>query len=36
VGRGGGPCRPPRLELTEDERRRVEEAVRALGVEVAR
>jgi 4-hydroxy-tetrahydrodipicolinate synthase len=35
VGRGGGPCRPPRLELTEDERRRVEEAVRALGVEVA-
>jgi 4-hydroxy-tetrahydrodipicolinate synthase len=35
VGRGGGPCRPPRLELTEDERRRVEAAVRALGVEVA-
>jgi 4-hydroxy-tetrahydrodipicolinate synthase len=35
VGRGGGPCRPPRLDLTEDERRRVEEAVRALGVEVA-
>jgi 4-hydroxy-tetrahydrodipicolinate synthase len=35
VGRGGGLCRPPRLELTEDERRRVEEAVRALGVEVA-
>jgi 1-pyrroline-4-hydroxy-2-carboxylate deaminase len=35
VGRGGGPCRPPRLELTEDERRRVEASVRALGVEVA-
>jgi 4-hydroxy-tetrahydrodipicolinate synthase len=35
VGRGGGPCRPPRLELTDDERRQVEEAVRALGVEVA-
>src|SRR5919108_87044 len=35
VGRGGGPCRPPRLDLTNDERRRVEEAVRALGVEVA-
>jgi 4-hydroxy-tetrahydrodipicolinate synthase len=35
VGRSGGPCRPPRLELTGDERRTVEEAVGALGVEVA-
>jgi 1-pyrroline-4-hydroxy-2-carboxylate deaminase len=35
VGRGGGPCRPPRLDLTDDERLRVEDAVRALGVEVA-
>jgi 1-pyrroline-4-hydroxy-2-carboxylate deaminase len=35
VGRFGGPCRPPRLELTEEERREVEEAVRALGVTVA-
>jgi 1-pyrroline-4-hydroxy-2-carboxylate deaminase len=34
VGRYGGPCRPPRLELTEGERREVEAAVRALGVEV--
>jgi 4-hydroxy-tetrahydrodipicolinate synthase len=35
VGRRGGPCRPPRLELTEDERRVVEDAVRVLGVGVA-
>jgi 4-hydroxy-tetrahydrodipicolinate synthase len=35
VGRDGGPCRSPRLELTEDERREVEAAVRTLGVEVA-
>jgi 4-hydroxy-tetrahydrodipicolinate synthase len=35
VGRDGGPCRPPRLELSEDERQEVEAAVRALGVEVA-
>lgn len=35
VGRFGGPCRPPRLELTDEERREVEEAVRALGVKVA-
>ncbi|HEX2126147.1 MAG TPA: dihydrodipicolinate synthase family protein [Thermoleophilaceae bacterium] len=35
VGRHGGPCRPPRLELTEAERRDVEAAIRALGVEVA-
>jgi 4-hydroxy-tetrahydrodipicolinate synthase len=34
VGRCGGPCRPPRLELTEAERREVEEAVAALGAEV--
>ena len=34
VGRHGGPCRPPRLELTEAERREVEEAVAALGAEV--
>jgi 1-pyrroline-4-hydroxy-2-carboxylate deaminase len=34
VGRAGGPCRPPRLELTEPERREVEAAVNALGVEV--
>jgi 4-hydroxy-tetrahydrodipicolinate synthase len=35
VGRPGGPCRPPRLELTDDEQRVVEGAVRALGVRVA-
>ena len=35
VGREGGPCRPPRLELTAEERREVEEAVRALGAGVA-
>jgi dihydrodipicolinate synthase/N-acetylneuraminate lyase len=34
VGRRGGVCRPPRLELTEDERRVVADAVRALGVGV--
>jgi 4-hydroxy-tetrahydrodipicolinate synthase len=34
TGRRGGPCRPPRLELTEAERREVEEAVAALGAEV--
>jgi 4-hydroxy-tetrahydrodipicolinate synthase len=34
VGGAGGPCRPPRLELTEHERREVEAAVHALGVEV--
>jgi 4-hydroxy-tetrahydrodipicolinate synthase len=34
VGRYGGPCRLPRLELTEGEQREVEAAVRALGVEV--
>jgi 4-hydroxy-tetrahydrodipicolinate synthase len=35
VGREGGPCRPPRLELTEAERGEVEEAVNALGVRVS-
>jgi dihydrodipicolinate synthase/N-acetylneuraminate lyase len=35
VGQRGGPCRAPRLELTADERREVEEAVTALGVRVA-
>jgi 4-hydroxy-tetrahydrodipicolinate synthase len=35
VGRRGGPCRPPRLELTDHERRVVEDAVRALEVGVA-
>jgi 4-hydroxy-tetrahydrodipicolinate synthase len=35
VGREGGPCRPPRLELTDAERRDVEEAVAALGERVA-
>jgi 4-hydroxy-tetrahydrodipicolinate synthase len=35
VGRDGGPCRPPRLELSEDERQEVEAAVRALGAKVA-
>jgi 1-pyrroline-4-hydroxy-2-carboxylate deaminase len=34
VGREGGPCRPPRLELTAEERRRVENAVAALDVGV--
>jgi 4-hydroxy-tetrahydrodipicolinate synthase len=35
AGRTGGPCRPPRLELTDEERHEVEAAVRALGVGVA-
>lgn len=35
AGREGGPCRPPRLDLTEAERREVEVAVRALGAGVA-
>jgi 4-hydroxy-tetrahydrodipicolinate synthase len=35
VGREGGPCRPPRMSLTDDEQRRVEEAVAALGAGVA-
>jgi 1-pyrroline-4-hydroxy-2-carboxylate deaminase len=35
VGRYGGPCRPPRLDLTDEERLEVEEAVRALGAPVA-
>ena len=35
VGRDGGPSRPPRLGLTTEERREVEEAVNALGVRVA-
>jgi 1-pyrroline-4-hydroxy-2-carboxylate deaminase len=35
VGREGGRCRPPRLELTAEEHRRVEEAVAALGAGVA-
>jgi dihydrodipicolinate synthase/N-acetylneuraminate lyase len=35
VGRDGGSCRPPRLALTDAERREVEEAVAALGARVA-
>ena len=35
AGRTGGPCRPPRLELTAAERAEVEEAVAALGAGVA-
>jgi 4-hydroxy-tetrahydrodipicolinate synthase len=35
VGRYGGPCRPPRLGLTDEERREVEAAVGALGAPVA-
>jgi 4-hydroxy-tetrahydrodipicolinate synthase len=35
AGREGGPCRPPRMELTDAERREVEEAMRALGAGVA-
>jgi 4-hydroxy-tetrahydrodipicolinate synthase len=35
VGREGGPCRPPRLTLTAEERSRVEQAVAALGAGVA-
>jgi dihydrodipicolinate synthase/N-acetylneuraminate lyase len=35
TGRRGGPCRPPRLGLTDAERREVEEAVAALGAGVA-
>jgi 4-hydroxy-tetrahydrodipicolinate synthase len=34
TGRPGGPCRPPRLELSETEHREVEEAVAALGAGV--
>jgi 4-hydroxy-tetrahydrodipicolinate synthase len=34
VGREGGPCRPPRLPLTDSEQREVEEAVAALGAQV--
>ncbi len=34
TGRRGGPCRPPRLELSAEERREVEEAVAALGAGV--
>ncbi len=35
VAREGGPCRPPRLELTAAERSLVDEAVAALGARVA-
>jgi 4-hydroxy-tetrahydrodipicolinate synthase len=35
TGRRGGPCRPPRLDLTPAERSEVEEAVAALGARVA-
>jgi dihydrodipicolinate synthase/N-acetylneuraminate lyase len=35
TGRRGGPCRPPRLGLSEAEHREVEEAVAALGAGVA-
>jgi 4-hydroxy-tetrahydrodipicolinate synthase len=35
AGQVGGPCRPPRRELTDAEHREVEEAVRALGAGVA-
>jgi 4-hydroxy-tetrahydrodipicolinate synthase len=35
IGREGGPCRAPRLELTDAEQDEVREAVRALGAEVA-
>ncbi|MGH2716245.1 MAG: dihydrodipicolinate synthase family protein [Thermoleophilaceae bacterium] len=35
VAREGGPCRPPRLELTADDRRQLERAVAALGAGVA-
>ncbi len=35
VGRAGGPCRPPRLALTEAERKQLDAALRALGAEVA-
>ena len=34
TGRPGGPCRPPRLELSQSERREVEHAVTALGAGV--
>ncbi len=34
TGRRGGPCRPPRLELSESERLEVEQAVAALGAGV--
>ena len=36
TGRRGGPCRPPRLELTPDERSEVEQAVASLGAGVTR
>ena len=35
TGHAGGPCRPPRLELTAAERAEVEDAVAALGARVA-
>jgi len=35
TGRPGGPCRAPRLALTADEEREVEQAVAALGTKVA-
>jgi len=35
IGRPGGPCRPPRMALSETEQREVEEAVAALGAGVA-
>jgi 4-hydroxy-tetrahydrodipicolinate synthase len=35
IGRSGGPCRPPRLELLAEEREALDAALRALGSEVA-
>lgn len=35
VGRPGGPCRPPRLPLTDVEQEMVDDAIRALGAGVA-
>ena len=35
IGRAGGPCRPPRLALLDDERRQLDAALRALEAEVA-
>jgi dihydrodipicolinate synthase/N-acetylneuraminate lyase len=36
LGLGGGPCRPPRLALTDDERATVRRAARHAGAAIQR